>query len=813
METVFQDVRYGIRVLRKSPGFALVAVLTLALGVGVNAAMFGVFSTFLLKPLPFRDANRLVVIWEKRGGMLGNPEMGFPVSLSDFRELQSQNRSLESTALFMSNSPDLSDDAGTKEIDGVQCSANLLDILGIVIRTGRNFTVDETRPGADQVVLMSHAFAVERFGEPGNALGKSLPLDGKEHTVIGVLPAGFRLPNLNGGGRRFHPSVLLPFDIATSSSPDKPSITMVYVVGKLKPGVGMDQARSELKVLSKGFGKDDFKGLPRLKGASLVALEAEDRSPEMPRILSLFQFAVGFVLLIACANIANLMLARSTQRKKEIVIRMAIGASRSRLFLQLLTESLTLGVAGSAVGLGLAIWLIKLVNGLAPADFLQGHQVVLDYRVFLFTMLAGTLTSVLFGLPPAFHLLKQDLHDALLQTGRALAEHGGKSRSVLVVVELALALVLLVGAGLMIRTLWVVSHVQPGFRIDQLLTATINLPMSRYHDYDSISGFDNRLLEKVRTLPGVESATIAGSLPMDVIEISTFTAEGERGQETQSADASSIREDYFRTMGIRIIAGRDFTPQDISRTSNVVVVSEGLANKLWPKQNPLGRRMTFEGDKRTTGGNGDYHVIGVAQDTHDFGLDSEPSTNLYRASQVSRPILMMHTSAQPTQMAKVIAKLVADIDKVVPVGALRSMRDIVDSSLEERRFQMWLFVAFSGLAIVLAGIGLYGVLAYVVSMRTREIGIRMALGAQIQDVMRLVVRHGFGLALVGLVVGLGAAVALSRLMASLLYGVKTFDPLTFAATALLLLLVAIAACYLPARRAAQVDPMVALRYE
>ncbi len=347
----------------------------------------------------------------------------------------------------------------------------------------------------------------------------------------------------------------------------------------------------------------------------------------------------------------------------------------------------------------------------------------------------------------------------------------------LVVVELALALVLLVGAGLMIRTLWVVSHVQPGFRIDQLLTATISLPMSRYHDYDSISGFDNQLLEKVRALPGVESATISGSLPMDMIEISTFKAEGERGQETQSADASSIREDYFRTMGIRIVAGRDFTPQEISRTSHVVVVSEGLAHKLWPEQNPLGRRMMFEGDKKTTGGNGDYHVIGVAQDTRDFGLDSEPSTNLYCASQVSRPILMMHTS------------------------------------LEQRRFQMWLFIAFSGLAIALAGVGLYGVLAYVVSMRTREIGIRMALGAQVRDVIQLVVRHGFGLALVGLGIGLAASLALSRLMASLVYGVKTFDPLTFAATAILLLLVAIAACYLPARRAAQVDPMVALRYE
>jgi putative ABC transport system permease protein len=810
MESLFQDVRYGIRVLRKSPGFALVAILTLALGVGVNASMFGIFSTFLLKPLPFKDAGRIVVISESRTGMLVTQ---FPVELADFRLVRSQSQTLQSVALFEKITPQTADLGAVKKVEGVACSANLFDLLGVHIPTGRNFTEDETHEGANQVVLVSHSFALDRFGDPGKALGKTLTLDGKDHIVIGVLSAGFRLPNLNGGGTRFKPSVVLPFDTEKITKPEKFVFDMANMIGKLRSGVTLEQGRSELNVLGKSFGGDDPRSMPQFAGISMLPLEKEDRSSDMPRILSLFQFAVGFVLLIACANIANLMLARSTQRRREIVIRMAIGASRGRLFLQLLTESLTLGVAGSAIGLGLAVWLIRLVNGTAPADFLQGYQVALDYRVFFFTMFAGTLTSILFGLPPAFHLIKQDLHEALLQTGRTLAEHSGKSRSVLVVVELALALVLLVGAGLMIRTLWTISHVQPGFRIDNLLTANIDLPYARYQSYKTIVGFDNQVLEKVRALPGVESATIAGSLPMDIIELSVFTADGEHGQKPQSADTVSIRDDYFHTMGIGLIAGRDFTPEEISNQSHVVIVSEGLANKLWPKENPLGRRITFETDKPATGENGEYHVIAVAHDTHDFGLDSAPTTDIYRASQVSRPILMLHTRAQPAQLAKTIARLVSDIDKDVPVGELRSMREIVDSSLEGRRFQMWLFVAFSGLAIAMAGVGLYGVLAYVVSMRTREIGIRMALGAQVRDVIRLVVRHGLGLALIGLGVGLAASFALSRLMASMVYGVTTFDPVTYIGTTALLLLVAIAACYLPARRAARVDPMVALRYE
>jgi predicted permease len=810
METVFQDVRYGIRVLRKSPGFALVAVLTLALGVGVNAAMFGVFNAFLMNPLPFPEANRLTVIWEKRTGMMGSLENRFPVSMDDFRVLQAGSQTLESLTVFVSDVSRLTEASGSKEIEGLQCAANLFGMLGAKAETGRVFMADETRAGAAPVMVLSHAFAVEHFGEPVKALGKVLTVDGKDRAVIGVIQAGFRLPNLNNGGTRFHPEVWLPLDTVADPVPTKMTFKTANVIGRLKPGIEIEQARTEISVLVKGADhSNEPKGLPPLGGVNVLSLAAEDRSPDMPRMLSLFQFAVGFVLLIACANIANLMLARATQRKREIVIRMAIGASRGRLFLQLLTESLTLGLAGSLAGLAFAIWLIRLVNAIAPQDFLQGHEVTLDHRVLLFTMVAGVATSILFGLPPAFSLLRQGLQEALLQGGRTLVQHGNTSRSVLVVVELALALVLLVGAGLMVRTLWMVSHVHAGFRTDHLVAVSINLPLARYHEYESIVAFDDQLLEKVRALPGVESATISGSLPMDVIEIATFRAEGRQGLE--SAIAVSVRNDYFRTMGIRLLAGRDFGPQELGK-SHVVVISQSLANKLWPKQNPLGKRLTFETDAKKPG-SGEHTVIGVVEDTHDLGLDSGTTTNLYRSSQVSRPILMVHTNADPSQLGRAVAKLVADMDKEVPLGPVRAMRELVDGSLEERRFQMWVFVAFATLAIALAGIGLYGVLAYVVSMRTREIGIRMALGAQLRDVIRLVVQHGVRLALVGLAIGLAAAVALSRLMASMVFGVKTFDPATLAVTAALMMLVVLAACYLPAIRAARVDPVVALRYE
>lgn len=809
---IIQDVRYGLRVLRKAPAFTAVAVITLALGIGANAAMFSVFSAFLLRPLPFRDPDRLVSLWDKRAEMGANSSGLFFSPITHYRVLREQSHTLEQVAAFQRYQPRVAGPSGATKMKAIRCSANLLDLLGFRVAAGRNFSADETTPGRNNVTVITHGYAVDHFGSAKAAVGKSLTLDGEAHNVVGVLPKDFRMPNLMAGQMRLNPQLLLPLDTSAAAAA-KPG-SFVNMIARVKPNFRLDQVRSDIDISAQQFRKESLPGFTPVTGVSVFSLRSEDRSPGSTKRLLIFQVAVGFILLIACANIANLLLARATERKKEVAVRIALGASRGRILAQMLTESLSLGILGSIVGLLLAHWLIVLIVTMGPGDFLEGHRPALDPRVLLFTIAATMVASVLFGLVPALHTLRQKIHEALAQTGRSLAGQGNRTRSVLVVAELSLALMLLVGAGLLIRTLRAVHDVDPGFQPEHLLTAVVQLPSDKYKvdektgDNGKLSAFSNELLARMRALPGVESATSSGSLPMSVIEISTFHLEGQSAADERSADFTSVRDDYFKTMGTPIVKGRSFSREDLDQKSKVIIMSELMAKAIWPNQDPIGRRII-------TGSKSDdaYTVIGIARDTHDLGLDAPPEGTIYRIGAPQNLIVIVRTAGDPRLLAKPLREQIASIDEDVPVSDIRPMQELVESSFQDRRFQMWMFVVFAGLALGLAAVGLYGLLAYMVSARTREIGIRMALGAQITDVLRMVIRQGLVLAGLGVLIGLAAAGALSRLMSNFVFGVKTVDPLTYVATAATLVLVAIGACYIPARRAAKVDPMVALRYE
>ena len=807
-----QDIRYGLRVLRKAPAFTAVAVITLALGIGANAAMFAVFSAFMLRPLPFEDPDRLVALWDKRPDMRAGIGGLFLSPLTHYRALLEQSHTLQDVAAFQNYEPRLAASSGATKIKAVKCSANLLDLLGFRVAAGRNFSADETTPGRNNVTVITAGYAVDHFGSLKAAVGKSLTLDGAAHVIVGVLPQGFRMPNLMEGEMRLNPQLLLPLDTsATAAAKPGPFVSMI---ARVKPNFTLDEVRSDIGVIAQQFRKEVLRGLTPVTGVSVLSLRSEDSSPGSTKRLLIFQAAVGFILLIACANIASLLLARATERKKEVAVRLALGASRARILAQMLTESLTLGVLGSVAGLLLAYWLVILLVANGPGDFLEGHMPSIDPRVFVFTIAATLVASILFGLAPAVHTLRQKIHEALAQTGRLVSGRGSRTRYVLVIAELSLALMLLVGAGLLVRTLRAVRGVDPGFQPEHLLTAVIQLPPDKYKidpkngDDGKLSSFSNELLARVRTLPGVESASASGSLPMRTIELTTFHLEGQSDEDARSADMASVRDDYFKTMGIPIVEGRGFSPQDLQPKSKVVVVGETLAKSLWPGQDPLGRKIIISRTSQDA-----YTVIGIARDTHDLGLDAPPTATVYRIAAPQHLFVILRTAGDPKLLAKPLREQVAALDEDVPVSDIRPMQEVVESTFQDRRFQMWLFVIFSSLALGLAAVGLYGLLAYIVSAHTREIGIRMALGAQVTDVLQMVIRQGLTLALVGAMVGLAAAGALSRLMSKLVFGVKTIDPVTYAATAGILILVAACACYIPARRAARVDPMVALRCE
>ncbi len=809
-------MRYAFRVLLKSPGFTLAAAITLALGIGANTAIFSVLNAMLLRAMPFRDPQHLVMVWEANPALDSLVAERVQTCLQNFLEWREQNRVFEDIAFFRYSSFDLSGGDKPEQIKAAPVSPGFFDLMGVKGLMGRTFTPQESEPGKNQVAILSHSLFERRFGGNPKILGQTLVMNGAGYTIIGVLPRQFHLPSLRGGMEEFKPEVWVPADIDRQRSEATLTDRRLYTFARLKPGVPLARARADMAVIAKRL-EEKYPQLDRTWRSSVFPLSAEDMGDDMRRTLLVLECAVAFVLLIACANVINLQLTRAAAREKEMAVRVALGAGRWRMARQMLGESLLLSALGGGAGILLARWALTGMVALAPADIHHLDDLTIDGGVLAFTLAITVLTGLLFGLAPAIFAAFQDPNEALRRGGRS--GEGGVSarvRRALVVAEVALSLVLLTGAGLMIRSLRSVNRITPGFRSDHLLTVQIDLRRNRYATPDQGAAFVNDLLQRVSRLPGAISAAVVNGLPMESIQMTGFRVEGRPAPalgEQPVADRRDVSDGYIASMGMRMVAGRDFTRAEADlRNPTVVVVNESLAHKLWPKQNPLGQAL----DSSNSGPNAWRRVVvGVVADTRQLGLDSPPRPEMFFPvrSQFPNFALVVRTAGDPLRMASAVTAQVWAIDKDQPVHDVLAMDHVVDDSISQRRFNMLLLAVFAATALVMAAVGIYGVLAYAVSRRTQEIGIRVALGAQTADVLRLIGGEGFALVLTGIVVGLVGALALTRLMSSLLFGVSPTDVATFAAVPALLGAVALAACYLPARRAARVDPTVALRYD
>ena len=804
LETVWQDLRYGLRTLLKNPGFTLVAVLTLSLGIGANTAIFSVVNAVLLRPLPFAEPERLVWLWDTQ------PQLPTaPASLPDFLDWKAQNQSFEHLAAFQSGSMFLDTGDGMRDTPVGLVTPETFALFRVSPILGRTFTDEETLPGRFRVAVLSHGMWQSRFGSDPNVLGRTMDVSGAPYTIIGVMPEGFSFPDRAEFWRP------LPID------PNKLDRGPHYlrVVGRLKPEVTLAQAQAEMSALASRIAEQ----YPEKIAGHGVKLEllrdvvVGDIGPALFVLLG----AVVFVLLIACANVANLLLARVGVRQKEIAVRTALGASRLRIVRQLFTESMMLSVGGGAAGLLIAVWGVNWLVSLAPKTIPRVHEIAVDPRVICFTLLISVATSLLFGLAPALQASKPDLTDALKEGGRSSAGLArNRLRSVLVISEVALSMVLLIGAGLMIRSFAKLNQVDPGFNPDRVFTMGVTLLRSKYPEEERVASFYSQLLERAAATPGVVSAGAISDLPLLGSNTSdSFTIEGRppvAKQEEPSTEYHVVTPRYFESMGIPLLAGRDFAWTDTKQSPNVVVINQAFARRHFAGESPLGHRLRLQGQERDP-----LLIVGVVGDVRQLGLDKQPVPEAFvpflqdplsETYQRSMTIVA-RTQSDPGAVAGSLRAALTSLDKSLPVYDLKPMTEYLRDSLARRRFNLILLTAFSGVALALAAVGIYGVISYGVTQRTHEIGIRMALGAEKGDVLWLVVRQGMLMALGGVAIGLLASFALTRLMETLLFGVSVTDPLTFSVIALLLTSVALLACFIPARRATKVDPMVALRYE
>jgi putative ABC transport system permease protein len=809
LECLQQDCRFALRQLRKSPGFTAVAVLTLALGIGANTAVFSVVYSALLQPLPYRDAWRLMVLKET------TPRVGVvSVSYPNFLDWRAQNHTFSEMAVLEEVGFNLSGVTEPESVSGLAVSPNFLAMMGIRPVIGRDFEAAEEKTGTAPVAILSYSLWQRRFaGDPG-VLGRTIVLDGRGLTVVGVLPSNFLAPS--------NTDVLIPIGVwITNNSQeahergDRGDMT---VIGRLAPGITGKQATSEMEGIAARLAQEYPTTNDRC-GVALQPIRDAFVGQTRPALLVLFG-AVIFVLLIACANVANLFLVRGTGRTKEMALRLALGASTSRIFAQMLTESLVLSLLGGLLGVGVAFAGVRGIGQLIPAGLLPGGAVALNIPVLLFAAAIVLLAAFVFGVTPALHSSRTDVQSELKEGSRTSSAGTAHSRvrDALAVSEAALALVLLVGAGLMMKSLYRLLQVDPGFRPNQVLTMTLSLRPDQYPKGAAVRNFWEPLLQRVRELPGVESAAVATNTPMtDSHSRNDITIEGmaqPRPGNYPHPDVHIVSPGYVPTLGITLLRGRSFTEADKEDAPLVAMVNQRLATQFFPNQDPIGKRLMF-GHPNTDAPKW-LTIVGVVADTKMYGLANLSRLEVYetfRQNPSRQMDLLVKSRVDPAALTSVVRAAVYSVDKDQSIASVATMKQLVNNSIATRRITLVLLGLFSALALILGAIGIYGVIGYSVAQRTREIGVRMALGAPRAGVFRMVIGEGMKLAGTGIAIGILVALGLARLMSSLLYQVSTADFETFTAVAVLLLLVALAASYIPARRATSVEPIVALRYE
>ncbi len=802
---LWQDLRYGLRLIRKNPGFSAVVVLTLAVGIGANTAIFSVVNAVMLRSLPFQDPDRLVRLNES------NPERGWPtfsVSHPNFLDWRERNQTFATIAATSGASANLGTAGEIEVVRGSAVTVDFLAVLGTSPLMGRNFLPEEDKPGgATRVVMITYGSWQKRFGADPDVVGKTVTINDNAFTIVGVLPESFAWET----GSNFE--LLFPLAPDPQRSRGDHRLT---VIGKLKEGVSREQALADMNTIAAQLAEQ----YPESNKGWLVSGQSfyDWMIPEqIRRSLLLFLGAVGFVLLIACSNVANLMLARAAARQKEISIRIALGAGRWRIGSQLLVEALSLAMISGIAGLGVAWLATKALKALNAGDVPRLDEISLDGRVLGFSLLISLLTGVLFGLAPAIHAARTNLNEMLKEGGRSVT--GGRVRqrirSMLVTVEVGLSVALLVSAGLLLRSFWRLQDVNPGFNADHLLTMRINLPRNRYEDNPRAWGFYKRLVEEAGALPGIQAVAVTSGVPMGggntatqvQIEGKPAAADGS----SSSADWRIVSPGYFRTMGIPL-RGREFDERDSEDSQPVTIISEEMARRYWPDEDPIGKPVMLLSLGRKT-----YTIVGVAGDVRSLGLDSDPAPMVYASTAVAatwNPMnLVIRTGGEPASQVSAVRSTLGSIDPNIPIYDIRTVDELLSNSLGSRRFTMFLLGTFAAVALLLACVGLFGVMAYLVSQRTHEIGVRLALGARPGDVFRLIIGRGMALASAGSALGLAGAWAIGRFLESMLYQIKPTDPITLASAPLVLLAVALLACYVPARRAMKVDPMAALRYE
>jgi putative ABC transport system permease protein len=798
--------------LLKKPGFTVVAILALALGIGANTAIFSVVNAVLLRPLPFAEPDRLVIVW------MDNRQQGVKEdihSYPNYLDYRDQNKVFESLAAYRGTSLNLTGMGEPERVLGAASTASFFDVMRVAPVVGRVFTADEDQPGHDSVMMISYGLWQRRFGGDKNIVGKSVALSGATRTVIGVMPPDFRFPFKDTD---FWLPLAPPAELK-----DQRSAFWLDVIGRLKPGVTLEQARAEMETIAKRL-EQQYPNSNTNFGTNLVPLREQTVGPVRPALLILLG-AVAFVLLIACANVANLLLGRAAAREREFAIRMAMGAGRRRIIRQLLVESLLLAFFGAALGIMLAVWGLDALKLMMPADMPRIDQIGLDARVLAFTISISCLTALLFGLAPALQASHPDLNETLKEGGGKGASKGVRSRQmrrVLVVAEVALALVLLVGAGLLLKSFSRLRDFNLGFRPEGLLTAKIQLPGLKYREDSQRRIFNRQLLERLSSTPGIESAGMITSVFLSKLPNSTnFSIEGRPdflpGQRVE-VPLDSISPNYFQVIGTPIIKGRAFNDQDTENAPRTVIINETMARRFWPGEDPLGKRIKYGGLDTPESESPWRTIVGVVADTRRTGFESEVRSETFLPMAQEPPgrttlVVRAAANADPAGLAASVRSAVQAIDPEQPVYDIKTMTQWVSEIIAQRRLNMILLGTFALVALLLAAVGIYGVMSYSVTQRTHEIGIRMALGAQSRDVLKMILGQGMALTLIGITIGLIAALALTRLMSSLLFNVSAFDPLTFIAVSVLLTLIALLACFIPARRAMKVDPMIALRYE